>query len=206
MIALVLSRALWWLFTVYTERSEMTSLYDLGLGLATREMCMIFRRWVKQLTFLCQARRHLPHVDTSVLAALSAWGCTQAPSPCISTALPPSAFLQPGPGCVRNSAVEEPTFPTGPSCHQGWVSPYSFQSVLRGSIHPQGFQCVLVGPHVLGSWISQSVSWGNWSETSSSSNAAPLASVILLLLGLPPTSPSVPICFFSVFHSLCCFF
>ena len=199
------SRALWWLFTVYTQRSEMTSLYDLGLGLATREMRMIFRRWVKQLPILRQARRYLPRVDTGVLASLSAGGSTQAPSPCVSVHFLLQLFCSLGPGVCATPQWRMPTFPTDPSCHQGWVSPHTFQSVLIGSIHPQGLQRVLV-PHVPGSWISQSASQGNWSETSSSSDAAPLASVILLLLGLPPTSLSVPICFFSVFHSFCCFF
>ena len=143
MIALVLSRALWWLFTVYTERSEMTSLYDLGLGLATGEMCMIFRRWVKQLPILRQARRHLPHVDTGVLAALSAGGSTQAPSPAPPLHFLLQLFCSLGPGVCATPQWRMPTFPTGPSCHHGWVSPHTFQSVLIGSIRPQGLQCVL---------------------------------------------------------------
>lgn len=84
MIALVLSKALWWLFTVYIERSERTSLYDLGLGLATQEMRMRFGRQVKQPPFLRQAWWQLLHIVTGLLATLVGLGQQPGSSPCIS--------------------------------------------------------------------------------------------------------------------------
>lgn len=122
------SLLLWWLSYIdlanCTYISSILLLHLPGLGLATREMCMIFgsQQWSLRHIFM------LPTVSAGLrpwLAHRRGHGYAATPCPVAATSPLPTrslflASLRPGPGMCPASWGRPPASPTGSLGHQGW--------------------------------------------------------------------------------------